>query len=69
MRHAAERFGQDRKFTKNPATWLNAESWNNEPASTGGGGAYRAPPGQPDHIAVAEQLARQAMSKGAGNVQ
>jgi hypothetical protein len=33
--YAAERRGQDAKFTKHPATWLNAESWLNErpPAS------------------------------------
>jgi helix-turn-helix protein len=32
-RYAAERAGQDPQFTKYPATWLNAESWNNEPAA------------------------------------
>jgi len=29
MRYAAEREGEDPKFTKQPATWLNAEAWLN----------------------------------------
>jgi hypothetical protein len=33
MAYAAERSRQDQKFTKNAATWLNAESWANEPAA------------------------------------
>jgi hypothetical protein len=32
MRYAAERVGQDPKFTKNPATWLNKGSYADEPA-------------------------------------
>jgi hypothetical protein len=32
MRYALQREGQDQKFTKHPATWLNAEGWNDEPA-------------------------------------
>jgi hypothetical protein len=56
--------GNAYKFTKNPASWFNAESWNNEPSPTGP--AYGAPPGQPDHIAVAGQLAIQAMAKKEG---
>lgn len=32
LRYAAERDGQDHKFTKYPATWLNADAWENEPA-------------------------------------
>jgi len=52
------------QFAKNPATWLNAECWADEPAPTGG--AYSAPPGRPDHIAVAGQLAIQAMAKKEG---
>jgi hypothetical protein len=35
-RYASERTGQDQKFTKHPATWLNAECWLDEP-STGTG--------------------------------
>jgi hypothetical protein len=31
MRYAAERTGEDPQFTKHAATWLNAESWGNEP--------------------------------------
>jgi len=30
MRYAAQREGEDPKFTKQPATWLNAEAWLNE---------------------------------------
>ena len=38
MRYSAERAGQDPKFTKNPSTWLNKQSWLNEPAQPTGGG-------------------------------
>jgi hypothetical protein len=31
MRYAAEKTGADPQFTKHPATWLNAEAWDNEP--------------------------------------
>jgi hypothetical protein len=31
MRYAAERSGQDSKFTKHPATWLRAGCWADEP--------------------------------------
>jgi hypothetical protein len=66
-RYAAERNGQDPKYTKNPATWLNKQSWLNEPADTGG--TYSAAqPGRPDHIAVAEQIARQLMEEDGGHV-
>jgi hypothetical protein len=34
MRYAAERTDQDPKFTKHPKTWLNAESWKNEPQAS-----------------------------------
>jgi hypothetical protein len=30
-RYAAERFGDDPRFTKHPSTWLNAGCWNDEP--------------------------------------
>lgn len=30
-RYAAERRGQEPRYTKNPASWLNAEAWSNEP--------------------------------------
>jgi hypothetical protein len=33
MRYAAERAGQDPKFTKHAATWLNQECWTDEQAS------------------------------------
>jgi hypothetical protein len=32
QRYAAERAGQDPKYTKHPATWLNAGCWADEPA-------------------------------------
>jgi hypothetical protein len=32
-RYATERAGQDPRFTKHPATWLNAECWKDEPVS------------------------------------
>ncbi|MEY9183135.1 hypothetical protein ABIG06_004716 [Bradyrhizobium sp. USDA 326] len=34
-RYAAERSGQDPKFTKHPAKWIKGECWNDEPSSTG----------------------------------
>ncbi|MCA1415293.1 hypothetical protein I6F30_29800 [Bradyrhizobium sp. NBAIM20] len=34
-RYAAERSGQDPKFTKHPAKWIKGECWNDEPPSTG----------------------------------
>ena len=36
-RYRAERNGEDQKFTKLPATWLNAQSWLNEPPRRNGG--------------------------------
>jgi hypothetical protein len=33
MRYAAERSGQDPKYTKHPATWLNGSCWLDEPAA------------------------------------
>ncbi|WP_274611509.1 helix-turn-helix domain-containing protein [Rhodoplanes elegans] len=35
-RYAAERAGQDPKFTKHPTTWLNAEAWLDEPDALDG---------------------------------
>jgi len=52
LRYAAERQGEDPKFTKQPATWLNAEAWLNERPTT----APRAIPSQPpsrSHSAMA----------------
>lgn len=46
MRYAAERQGEDPKFTKQPATWLNAEAWLNE-ASPAAPAASRMQAGQP----------------------
>jgi hypothetical protein len=36
-RYAAERAGQDPKFTKNPATWLRDGCWTDEPAASANG--------------------------------
>jgi Helix-turn-helix domain len=33
MRYAAERDGQDQKYTKSPANWLRGGCWRDEPAS------------------------------------
>jgi hypothetical protein len=30
MRYAAERTGQDQRYTKHPATWLNGQCWKDE---------------------------------------
>lgn len=42
-RYAAERAGQDPKFTKHAATWLNKGSFNNKPAEPS-----RSPPSRPN---------------------
>lgn len=46
MRYAAERQGEDLKYTKQPATWLNAEAWLNA-APPAAPVASRMPAGQP----------------------
>jgi hypothetical protein len=33
LRYAAERSGQDQKFTKYPATWLSKKCWLDEPTT------------------------------------
>jgi hypothetical protein len=65
-RYAAERNGQDPKFTKHPSTWLNGGCWDDEPAQPIAATYNSSPPGRTDHIAVAEQLARQVMAKKEG---
>jgi hypothetical protein len=35
-RYASERVGQDSKYTKHPATWLNKGCWSDEPTRTDG---------------------------------
>src|SRR5262249_61365141 len=32
MRYAAERAGQEARFTKHPTTWLNGGCWEDEPS-------------------------------------
>ena len=39
-RYARERSGEDPRFTKHPATWLNAEAWHDEPAPQPVAGAW-----------------------------
>jgi hypothetical protein len=46
IRYAAERQGEDPKFTKQPATWLNAEAWLN-PAPSTSAITNRSVPGHP----------------------
>jgi hypothetical protein len=36
MRYAAQRDGEDARFTKHPATWLNGKCWMDEPPPNGG---------------------------------
>lgn len=53
MRYAAERSGQDPKFTKHPSTWLNGACWADEPVRAitstidGAGNPIRPPPDRP----------------------
>jgi Helix-turn-helix domain len=44
LRYAAERTGQDDKYTKHPATWLNAECWADEHGTTCKPNGNAAPP-------------------------
>lgn len=67
--YAAERSGQDPKFTKHPATWINAESWLNEPVSPGANNFGPAQSGQSHHIAMGEAIARELMERDGGHVQ
>jgi hypothetical protein len=65
MRYAAERSGQDPKYTKHASTWLNGGCWDDEPSPIG------TTCGQPEspHIAIAAQIARELQAKqGGGNV-
>jgi hypothetical protein len=64
-------YAEAHQFTRNPATWLNGQCWLDDPMEPIGSATYSAAaPGQPNHAAVAEQLARQAMAKKeAGYVQ
>jgi DNA-binding MarR family transcriptional regulator len=68
MRYGAERTGQDPRYTKNPATWLNKQSWLNEPASTGA--TYSAPPpsGHSHHIDISAAIARQLQERDGSHV-
>src|SRR5262245_29202307 len=36
MRYAAERMGQEPKYTKHPTTWLNKGCWSDEPSPSAG---------------------------------
>ena len=43
-RYAAERAGQDPRYTKHPATWLNGECWKDESASVDQNAAWQSDP-------------------------
>lgn len=43
-RYVAERTGQDQKYTKAPASWLNGLCWADEPAGGAGSGDWRSDP-------------------------
>jgi hypothetical protein len=53
LRYAAERSGQDPRFTKHPSTWLHGQCWQDEPAAPitttidQNGNPIAAPPNQP----------------------
>jgi hypothetical protein len=49
-RYASQRQGQEARYTKNPATWLNAGAWLDEPQAAGYQG-YR----NPDDASVYEE--------------
>ncbi|MFZ3178643.1 MAG: hypothetical protein WA156_00175 [Methylocystis silviterrae] len=36
MRYAAERDGENQRYTKNPATWLNKACWRDQTPSSSG---------------------------------
>jgi hypothetical protein len=54
MRYAAERDGQDSKFTKHPATWLKSGCWEDEPS----------PPAQPQRRPAVAALLRMGGNHG-----
>jgi hypothetical protein len=59
-RYAVERAGQDPKFTKHPATWLNAGCWEDEPTGA------RGPPiiDQDGHVVAYESPQQEQRPKG-----
>ena len=63
MRYAAERSGQDSKYTKNPSTWLTGGCWLDEPAAAPIGNTHQ--PESP-HIAISEKIARQLLAEQEG---
>ncbi len=69
LRYTAERSGQDPRYTKHPATWLNGGCWADEPAQPAGNGPVRhpGPGGGNDHIANAARMAKQAQARRLAN--
>ena len=63
-RYAAERIGQDPKYTRHASTWLTGGCWDDEPASTGGA-TYSQP--ESPHIARAARIARQLQAEQGGD--
>ena len=65
-RYEAERAGQDPKYTKHPATWLNAKCWLDPPEGTTVPVA-KSPGPSPTNLSIAERMAaavKQARAAG-----
>jgi hypothetical protein len=65
-RYAVERAGQDPKYTKHPATWLNAKCWLDPPEGTTVPVA-KSPGPSPTNLSIAERMAaavKQARAAG-----
>lgn len=69
LRYAAERTGQDPRYTKHPATWLNSGCWADEAAAPEGSGAgvHSVSGGVNEHIAQGVYLAQRAQARRLGN--
>jgi hypothetical protein len=66
VRYAAARRGKDPQYTMHAANWLKGGHWTDEVDLAAATTTAHTQSGQPDHIAVAEELARQAMAKNGG---
>lgn len=62
IRYAAERSGQDPKFTKHPSTWLSGACWDDDPAPAPSPQQHFAPGGN-NHIDNAILIARQVQER------
>ncbi|MBO1269601.1 hypothetical protein J1902_16795 [Arthrobacter sp. PO-11] len=75
-RFAAERKGQDPKFTAGPAPWLNQERWTDDPTHTGEidveavlGKDYWTPGTPPEGLSVAEEIAWKKQQRAERNAE